>query len=211
MDIAHTFAILGRGRAGRALAQAWGGRHPLLAGAERPAGLVLLAVPDREVARIAGELPGPCVHMSGSLDLPGVPCAHPLVSFDGTAADWTGAPLALTGEVPAPVVDAFRELGFAPFLLPAPLKPLYHACAVLASGHAATLWTGARALLAEAGVGLPGRGFAPLAESTLRNVEAKGAQGRTGPFVRGDRETIDRDAAALPEPWRSLFLQLGPM
>jgi predicted short-subunit dehydrogenase-like oxidoreductase (DUF2520 family) len=170
---------------------------------------VLLAVPDREVARVAQAFAGRCAHLSGSLEVEGVPSAHPLVSFDGTPADWRGIPLALTGAVPRGLVEAFEALGFVPFDLPADLKPLYHACAVLASGHAASLWLGAGELLARAGVALPGRGLAPLAEATLRNVEAHGAAGRTGPFVRGDEATIARDAAALPGPWREIFLKLG--
>jgi predicted short-subunit dehydrogenase-like oxidoreductase (DUF2520 family) len=101
------------------------------------------------------------------------------------------------------------ELGFLPFSLEAHQKALYHACAVLASGHAATLWLGAARMLEEAGITLPGRGLMPLAETTLRNIEALGAGGRTGPFVRGDESTIMRDAQALPEKWREVFLELG--
>jgi len=203
------FSILGRGLAGRALAQAWGPRVALLPGTARPEGLVLLAVPDRHVETLAGFFPGRCVHLSGSLHLEGVPSAHPLTSFDGAPAPWQGTPLALTGEVPGELVAAFRDLGFEPFALPPELKPLYHACAVLASGHAATLWLGARELLAARGVDLPGRGLAPLAERTLHNIETHGASGRTGPFVRGDTATIKRDAAALDGPWQELFLKLG--
>jgi predicted short-subunit dehydrogenase-like oxidoreductase (DUF2520 family) len=203
------FSILGRGRAGRALAAAWGERVALLPGSAEPEGLVLLAVPDAAVAACARRFPGRCVHLSGSLDLPGVACAHPLTSFDGEAGDWTGTPLAVTGPLPEPVRTAFEAIGFVPFELPPELKPLYHACAVLTSGHAATLWLGAAQLLAEAGVVLPGQGFAPLAAATLRNVQNHGPAGRTGPFVRGDAATIARDARALPEPWRELFLRLG--
>ncbi|WP_316415553.1 DUF2520 domain-containing protein [Mesoterricola silvestris] len=206
-----SFSILGRGRAGRALAEAWGGRATLLPGTARPGGPVLLAVPDGAVEGLARLFPGRCVHLSGSLHLEGVPSAHPLTSFDGAAGDWRGTPLALTGAVPAGLVAAFRDLGFAPFDLPAAVKPLYHACAVLASGHAATLWLGARELLARQGVALPGRGLAPLAEATLRNVEKHGAAGRTGPFVRGDAATVARDAAALPGDWRDVFLELGDL
>jgi predicted short-subunit dehydrogenase-like oxidoreductase (DUF2520 family) len=115
----------------------------------------------------------------------------------------------VTGPVPEPILAAFRDLGFLPFDLPADLKPLYHACAVLTSGHAANLWLGAAALLEAKGLKLPGRGLMPLAEATLRNVARQGAEGRTGPFVRGDEATIARDAAALPEPWRAIFLALG--
>ena len=209
MDTWQPFTILGRGLAGRALAGAWGDRVTLLPSDARPGGLVLLAVPDRAVADLAALFPGRCAHLSGSLHLDGVPSAHPLTSFGGAPGAWQGTPLALTGPVPRDLVLAFEALGFAPFELPAELKPLYHACAVLACGHAATLWLGAGELLAKAGVVLPGRGLAPLAATTLANVEAHGAAGRTGPFVRGDGATIARDAAALPEAWREIFLKLG--
>ncbi len=203
------FTILGRGRAGRALAEAWGPRVALVDHLARPEGLVLLAVPDWAVPELAAHFPERCVHLAGSLDLPGVPCAHPLTSFDGRARDWNGTPLAITGAVPDGMRRAFGDLGFAAFDLPAELKPLYHATAVLTSGHAATLWLGAEALLRAQGVALPGRGLLPLAEATLRNVAEGGAAGRTGPFARGDETTIARDAEALPEPWRGIFLKLG--
>ena len=212
--MAVDFSILGRGLAGRALAKAWqarGAAVALLPGDALPEGLVLLAVPDRAVAGCAERFPGRCVHLSGSLELAGVPCAHPLTSFAGEPADWSGTPLALTGPVPAAMVAAFEALGFVPFGLPAELKPLYHACAVLVSGHAATLWLGAAELLAQAGVALPGQGFGPLAAATLGNLERHGAAGRTGPFVRGDAATIARDAQALPAPWREIFLELGKL
>ncbi|HTL99341.1 MAG TPA: DUF2520 domain-containing protein [Holophagaceae bacterium] len=207
--MAESFSILGRGRAGRALAEAWTGVAALLPHDAEPAGLVLLAVPDDAIAALAAKFQGRCAHLSGSLHIEGVPSLHPLTSFDGRAADWRGTPLAVTGEAPARLVQAFRGLGFEPFDLPADLKPLYHACAVLSSSHAAALWLGAAGMLAERGVAVPGRGFLPLAEATLRNIESHGERGRTGPFVRGDAGTIARDAAALPGEWREVFLRLG--
>ncbi|MCA9549012.1 MAG: DUF2520 domain-containing protein [Myxococcales bacterium] len=200
-------SVIGRGKAGRALAQALG--VPNLPHGSRPPGLVILAVPDHAVAAEAAAFEGRCAHLSGSLNLPDVPSAHPLTSFDGHPADWRGTPLALTGPVPDAITAALTGLGFEPFPLPAEHKALYHAAAVLTSGHAATLWLGAARLLADAGVALPGRGLWPLAQATLRNVEQRGEAGRTGPFVRGDVATIERDAAALPEAWREVFLRLG--
>jgi hypothetical protein len=205
--MASEFSILGRGQAGRALASAWGSRVTLLPHDARPIGWVLLAVPDRAIQALADCFPGRCVHLSGSLHLPGVPCAHPLTSFGGESRNWAGTPLAVTGEVPGSMLCAFEELGFLPFSLAQ--KALYHACAVLASGHAASLWLGAARLLAEAGISLPGRGLMPLAEATVRNIDDQGARGLTGPFARGDEATIARDAEALPESWRELFLRLG--
>jgi len=203
------FSILGRGRAGRALADAWGDRVELCSHQARPDGWVLLAVPDAAVEGLAREFPDRCLHLSGSLDLPGIPCAHPLTSFDGQARDWQGTPLALSGAVPLRFRCAFEDLGFIPFELPTNLKPLYHACAVLSSGHAANLWVGAARLLEEAGIALPGKGLLPLIEATVRNLSQKGAEARTGPFMRGDEETIARDAGALPPEWREIFLTLG--
>jgi predicted short-subunit dehydrogenase-like oxidoreductase (DUF2520 family) len=207
--MAHEFSILGRGRAGRALAAAWGERTRLLSHDARPEGLVLLAVPDDAVQGLASAFPGRCAHLSGSLHLETVPCLHPLTSFDGQARDWRGTPLALTGPVSDILRRAFEDLGFLPFHLAPEAKALYHACAVLASGHAATLWLGAERLLREAGISLPGRGLLPLAEATIRNLAEHGEAGRTGPFVRGDESTIARDARALPGAWREIFLKLG--
>jgi len=204
-----TFTVLGRGKAGRALAEAWGPRASLVSREASPQGWVLLAVPDGAIAQQAARFPGRCVHMSGSLHLEGVPCAHPLTSFDGQARDWRGTPLGLSGEPPEELRQAFLDLGFLPFELPPELKALYHACAVLSSGHAATLWLGAAELLRASGIELPGEGLLPLARATLRNIQEKGAAGRTGPFVRQDHGTIERDALALPAPWREVFLKLG--
>ncbi|HEX9082849.1 MAG TPA: DUF2520 domain-containing protein [Holophagaceae bacterium] len=203
------FSILGRGRAGRALAAAWGPRVALLPHSAHPEGLVLLAVPDHAIPEMAARFSGRCAHLSGSLEVPGVPCLHPLTSFDGEARDWSETPLALTGRVPELLRRAFEDVGFVPFELPLDRKALYHAAAVLTSGHAATLWLGAQALLRDEGVNLPGRGLWPLAEATLQNLERLGGVGRTGPFARNDLETIARDAAALPGPWREIFLKLG--
>lgn len=209
--MAVQFSILGRGRVGRALGAAWGERVALLSHQARPEGWVLLAVPDAAIAELAGAFPGRCVHVSGSLDLPQVPCAHPLTSFDGEVRDWRGTPLAVTGGVPLGIREAFEILGFEPFALAPEQKALYHACAVLTSGHAASLWLGAQRLLEQEGLHLPGRGLLPLMEATLRNVVEHGAEGRTGPFVRGDEATIARDAEALEPEWREIFLKLGRM
>src|SRR5688572_1237889 len=136
-----TLTILGRGKAGRALAAALAERALLLPhdAAAPDDAAVLLAVPDHAIAALAALYPGRVAHMSGSLDVPGVPCAHPLTSFDGQPRDWRGTPLAITGTLPAVISAAFLDLGFVSFDLPPEKKALYHAACVLSSGHAATL------------------------------------------------------------------------
>ncbi|MEL7367783.1 MAG: DUF2520 domain-containing protein [Myxococcota bacterium] len=205
--MSDAITVLGRGKAGRALSAAL--QAPNLPHDARPDGLVIIAVPDRAIADVAARFTGRCCHLSGSLHLEDVPAAHPLVSFDGMARDFTGIPLAMTGRVPEGITKAFARLGFVPFDLPPEHKALYHATAVLTSGHAATLWLGAEMLLRRAGIVLPGQGLLPLAQATLNNVAEHGTAGRTGPFVRGDEETIARDRAALVEPWGEIFEILG--
>ncbi|MCE1229867.1 MAG: DUF2520 domain-containing protein [Firmicutes bacterium] len=209
--MAFRFSILGRGKAGRALAEAWGDRVTLWSHEAAPEGWVLLAVPDDAIEAQAARFPGRCAHLSGSLHVPGVPCLHPLTSFNGRAEDWRGVPLALTGAAPSELREAFESLGFAPFELLPEQKALYHACAVLTSGHAATLWLGALRQLEAGGIRLPGRGLWSLAEATLKNVAERGEGGRTGPFIRGDEATIARDAQALEPAWREVFLRLGAL
>ena len=207
----HQFTILGRGKAGRAIADALAGAAALDSHFADPEGPVLLALPDGAIAEHSARFPGRCAHLSGSLHIDGVPSLHPLTSFDGAASDWRGVPLAVTGEPPKVVLDTFVSLGFVPFCLPGELKPLYHACAVMASGHAAALWLAADSMLKEAGIYLPGRGLPGLTKAALHNAAELGSAGVTGPFARGDEETIQRDAQALPEKWRELFLVLGEM
>ena len=203
------FTILGRGRAGRALAAALGERVSLQPRDAEPEGAVLLALPDSALQKYSAKFKDRCAHLSGSLHIEGVPSLHPLVSFDGDAADWRGMPLAVTGEPSRPILDALTSVGFVPFDLPAHLKPLYHACAVLASGHLATLFAAATEILKSSGIALPGSGLAPLAHTAINNAAKHGRQGITGPFARGDRETIQRDLNALPEEWRGVFGGVG--
>ena len=205
--MSDTVTVIGRGKAGRALAQAL--RVPNLPHGSTPEGLVLLAAPDHAIEAAAQPFVGRCAHLSGSLHLDKVPAAHPLTSFDGTVQDWSGTPLALTGTVPAGIVQALTGLGFAPFDLPAEHKPLYHAAAVMTSGHVATMLLAAQDVLQQAGVQLPGEGLWPLAQATLQNIKTRGPAGRTGPFVRQDEATIARDREALPERWQKLFEDVG--
>jgi hypothetical protein len=203
------FSIIGRGKAGRALASAWDCDDVLFSREGRPKGWVLLAVSDDAIEETAAHFSGRCVHISGSCHFPDIPCAHPLTSFDGSPKDWAGTPLALTGDVPKDFVAAFERLGFCGFSLPAEKKALYHAAAVISSGHLSTLCLEAERLLAEAGIELPGQGLWPLVHLSLANVQAHGSAGRTGPFVRRDAATIARDVDALPEAWKRLFVDLG--
>ena len=129
---------------------------------------------------------------------------HPLQTF----ADVAGALETLPGcavAVTAADDDGFvlgealgRDLGGRPFRLPDPQRPLYHAAAVFASNYLVAVSAAADALFSHAGVPEALAAMRPLQEATLANVHRLGPQSAlTGPAVRGDAGTIDRNLSAI--------------
>jgi predicted short-subunit dehydrogenase-like oxidoreductase (DUF2520 family) len=77
-------------------------------------------------------------------------------------------------------------------------RGLYHAAAVFASNYLVGVSAIAQELFASAGVPDPVRAMLPLQRATLDNVERLGPEhALTGPAVRGDATTVDRNLAAL--------------
>ena len=97
-----------------------------------------------------------------------------------------------------------EDLGGRPFRLADDDRALYHAAAVFASNYLiATTWI-AEELLGLAGVPDPAAALAPLQQATMANVTGEGpGRALTGPAVRGDAGTIERnlDALARSAPW----------
>jgi predicted short-subunit dehydrogenase-like oxidoreductase (DUF2520 family) len=96
--------------------------------------------------------------------------------------------------------DLGKAMGAVVVRLPAERLPAYHAAAVLAAGHAAALLDTAVHLLRR--IGLPQRdaekALIGLTRSVLVNIDAVGLPAAlTGPFARGDAETIGRHLDAL--------------
>lgn len=129
---------------------------------------------------------------------------HPLQTF----ADVAGALETLPGcavAVTAADDDGFvlgealgRDLGGRPFRLPDAQRPLYHAAAVFASNYVVAVSAAADALFSHAGVPEALAAMRPLQEATLANVHRLGPQSAlTGPAVRGDAGTIDRNLSAI--------------
>jgi predicted short-subunit dehydrogenase-like oxidoreductase (DUF2520 family) len=131
---------------------------------------------------------------------------HPLVSVsDARAGAQTlrGAHFCIEGDARAVRVARriVRALGGYSFTIAPKDKALYHAAAVLASGHTVALFELATELLARCGVHLAAarRALLPLTASTLTNLLAatRTAHALTGPFARGDAATVRRNLAAL--------------
>ena len=167
------------------------------------AAVVLICVPDRSIAEVAGAVePGPWVaHVSGGTPLAALEphvrrfSLHPLQTFsrDRGAEQLDGAWGAVTGETDearAVAVELAELLWLTPFVLPDADRALYHAGAVIASNYLVTLRRVAGELLATAGV--PAEALDPLMSRVIEN----GFQ-LTGPIERGDWETVERHRAAI--------------
>jgi 2-amino-4-hydroxy-6-hydroxymethyldihydropteridine diphosphokinase len=210
--IAHGVTIVGRGRLGSALAEELRTAGvtvtgPLGRGAiGDTAAIVLLCVPDREIARAAAAIaPGRLVgHCSGAATLePLAPheafSMHPLMTVvRASVPQFRGAGCAVAGTTPLAraVADALvRMLGMQPVEIADGDRALYHAAATMASNYIVTLECVAERLAAR--VGVSREMLAPLARASLENWIAHGRDALTGPIARGDVETVERQRAAI--------------
>jgi predicted short-subunit dehydrogenase-like oxidoreductase (DUF2520 family) len=130
---------------------------------------------------------------------------HPLVSINRPATDpkiFYGAFFCLEGDRLAVSVAGriAGDLGAQKFSLRAEDKPLYHAAAVMSSGHVVSLFDIATEMLVQCGL-TKERARAvllPLLKSTLTGLILHApAQALTGPFSRGDGATAHRHLAAI--------------
>ena len=211
-----SIVIVGAGRLGTALTAALGAagldvRGPLGRGASADgAALVLLCVPDREIAAAAAAVAlGPLVgHCSGATGL--APLApheafslHPLMTVPANAAPGVlaGAGCAVDGTTPRALEAAGRladVLGMRATRIADEDRVAYHAAASIASNFLVTLEGAAERLAATAGVDR--ELLAPLVRAAVEDWAARGAAGAlTGPIVRGDEETVARQRAAVEE------------
>jgi predicted short-subunit dehydrogenase-like oxidoreductase (DUF2520 family) len=154
------------------------------------------------------------LHLSGSVGLDALGPAlgagaeilslHPLQSFPTVARGldrFAGSGVAVTAATDA--AFAFGELlgrdaGGVPFRIADDLKPLYHAAAVFCANYLVTVEAVAEELFVKAGLSEPIPLFAPLARAVLENALSHGPKlALTGPAVRGDAGTINRNLQAL--------------
>lgn len=193
--------VIGRGRVGSAVAARLAERGLELRADD--AELVLLCVPDRAIAEVAGSIePGPWIaHVSGATPLAALDpherrfSVHPLQTFTLARGpeQLDGAWAAVTAES-----DGARSrgrwlaetLGLQPFDLADSARTLYHAGASIASNYVATLYRAASRLFEDAGA--PPEGLVPLMTRTIENDFEL-----TGPISRGDWAVVEAHLAAL--------------
>jgi predicted short-subunit dehydrogenase-like oxidoreductase (DUF2520 family) len=181
--------------------------------------LIILAVPDDAIERLAGELRlyggQALVHTSGVLGAEVLEPAraagtqlgafHPLVAFADTEraiAALHGATVAVEGDdqLVSHLADMAEALGATAVRLEPGSKAAYHAAAVLAAGGFVALLDAIAELGRAAGLDEQGAlaVYGGLIEQTLGNARALGIQAAlTGPMTRGDVGTLARHLDAL--------------
>jgi predicted short-subunit dehydrogenase-like oxidoreductase (DUF2520 family) len=260
-----TLNIIGAGRLGRTLALLWqgaaafdigsilnrsaesaraaatfiGSGQPVRAlDAMRPAGVWMLATPDREIAACCAELARSgllrardivfhCSGALGSSELQAASAAgahvasvHPLKSFaePGAAArTFAGTCCVAEGDRPAldVLIPAFETLGARVSEIDPQRKVLYHAASVIVCNYLTALIEAGLRCYGEAGISRE-RALTmaePLVRETVDNVFRLGTvRALTGPLARGDEDIVARhlDALAATDPrLRELYRQLG--
>ena len=217
--------VIGRGRAGRSLATAlgragWGlggvlGREDDVREAAEGVDLLVIAVPDEAVAKVAADV-APVqstvvAHMAGSLGLdvldphPRRAAVHPLASLPSPelgAERLRGAWFAIAGD--HLIESVVSSLDGRSFTVTDRQRAAYHAAAAIASNHLVALL--AQVERVAASVDVPFEAYLDLVRATVENVAALGAvEALTGPAARGDEATIARHVDALPADERELY------
>ena len=210
-----SIALVGAGRLGTALAAALRAitlpvEGPLGRDDEPRASIVLLCVPDGEIAAAASAVaPGPLVgHCSGALGLEPLGgheafSLHPLMTVPAGAPPevFTGAGCAIDGATPRALAAAAglaQRLGMRATRVGAEDRAAYHAAASIASNFLVTLEGAAERLAATAGVDRAL--LAPLVRAAVENWAELGAErALTGPIARGDEATVARQRDAVLE------------
>ena len=199
--------------------------------------VVIITTPDQSIgdtaALIAARLrPGTIVlHTSGALSSTvlstvsdsgcRVGSIHPLISISTPELGperVKGAYFCIEGDPEAVALAEMiaHDLGGVPFKIDTAKKPLYHAAAVMASGHIVAQFDAATELMTLAG---PNPEFArklllPLIESTVKNLSINdNARALTGTFARADLATFEKHIEAIraeaSEKIMELYLALG--
>ncbi|GHF74606.1 putative short-subunit dehydrogenase-like oxidoreductase (DUF2520 family) [Amycolatopsis bartoniae] len=185
------------------------------------ADLVLLAVPDDELAGLVSGLAATgtwrsgqiVIHTSGAHGLDvlapaaeagALPLAlHPVMTFTGREEDLQRMAACSVGvtagdEVAWHVGEALTvEMGGEAVRVPEAARPLYHAALAHGANHLATLVADCLDLLAGAGIPNGERMLGPLLSAALDNTLRHGDRALTGPVARGDAGTVRKHLAVL--------------
>lgn len=243
-----TLNLIGAGRAGQTLARLWHQAGLLRiqavvcrqqAHAEQAVGFIgdgiaassltslpnadiwLIATPDDQIAKVAGQLAQAKIqgdtafHLSGSLNCDNlaplrgcglaVASIHPIRSFAQpqlACQQFAGTYCGVEGDAAAlaMLLPLFQGIGASSFNIDSQHKSLYHAGSVMACNYLVSLLESGLQCFEAAGVSRDHAiaALGPLLHGTLDNVAQLGTQrALTGPIVRGDTAVVAKHQLAL--------------
>jgi len=219
----HSVVTRSQATARRAVRSIGGGRGSGdLSPSVLSASVILISVPESAIAAVVNRLVSfgktdlqskTVLHTSGALSSgvlaqlrplgAVVGSIHPLQTFSGVGIpSLDGRIVAIEGD-PAAIRVAraiTRALGGQPLLMAAPLKPLYHAAAVISAGHVLALQETAIRIFISLGMKRQEalKAALPLTRQVLENLEHIGPRAAwTGPLARADYSVIAMHEGAL--------------
>ena len=221
-----TYGLVGRGRLASHMAHYLGleghdvvvWHRDLKIGPEehlRDTDVILLAISDRAIAGFLDRHPDfgnhMVVHFSGAQIVEGAHGLHPLMTFGPELypqETYRSIPF-VTESGGAGFHEIFPGLQNPSWSIDPDDKPLYHALCVLAGNVTTILWAKAMGDF-EHRLGLPGDILRPYLRQSAVNSLDRGMGSLTGPFARGDRNTIDLDLEGLRgDPFREVYVALA--
>ena len=176
----------------------------------RNAGRVLLLVKDCATGEVLKQYPflheKQLIHCSGSLGIPGVAGAHPLMTFTDSLYK-----LETYHKIPF-MIDAepgfnqlFPRLPNPHFVIDTEDKARYHAMCVMAGNFSHLLWKGISDRF-EQQLELPGKTLHPYLKQVTENFLQTPESALTGPLTRNDEQTILRNLNSLDgDPLQDLY------
>ena len=173
--------------------------------------VVLLLISDGSIAdflRTNAQRLGdvPVVHFSGALSVDGAFGCHPLASFGEDLfglAQYENIGF-VTDDRPYTFDALFPSLVNPAIALHPSKRSRYHAMAVLSGNFTVMLWEKAYAEMEALGV--PGGYVRAYLDTIHHNLASRSVGNLTGPLVRGDTGTIERNLEALgPDPFADIY------
>lgn len=172
---------------------------------------VWLAVSDQALPEWAEKLrsfDGPVLHSSGALEIGGLHCVHPLMSFSNELySDDFYSRFAFVTTSPLPREDLIASLPNPFFRIEPEQKTFYHAMCVLAGNGSVLLWQ--KFLHEMRRLGISNEASTLYARRIVENLANDPARALTGPLVRNDQITLQADLHSLAEdPFQGVLAAL---
>lgn len=147
------------------------------------------------------------IHFSGAVVIENIFSAHPLFAFTNTFHDletYKSIPFIIEAEGPT-FTELMPDLPNPSFSIPRKQKALYHSLCVLSGNFSTLLWQKFFTEL-EQRWHIPAASVMPYLASVMHNLQNNMQQALTGPLVRGDEVTLQKNLTALgDDPYAKVY------